>query len=277
MMRSNLVRLMSGPSPESEAAGDTKDGGDNLGDERRRRLIVDLDPPQFGRFTGLLDVPGTLIGWAGDRYGAAAGAAGAIAPKGAITPRGVISPYQAGNVPPPNQRNLSHGGVVARPVGGNGRHQAANAPPSRWQRQSHGGGIARPVGPITPQGGSARRQTAVAPQQQQQQMSRGEVRAATSGISLVACKTNWQPRYFRMSDGQLNTLESRFLTNQVWTTLCADNPAPCVSVVNEMCANPSLPNADQLDKHVRKKKKEKSVLIVTYDLPVSSSTLTSQF
>lgn len=69
MMRSNLVKLMSGPSPESEAAGDTKNGGDNAGDEKRRRLIVDLEPPRFGRFTGLLDVPGTLLGWAGDRYG----------------------------------------------------------------------------------------------------------------------------------------------------------------------------------------------------------------
>lgn len=69
MMRSNLVKLMAGPSPESEAAGDTKNGGDNAGDEKRRRLIVDLDPPRFGRFTGLLDVPGTLLGWAGDRYG----------------------------------------------------------------------------------------------------------------------------------------------------------------------------------------------------------------
>lgn len=68
-MRSNLVKLMAGPSPESEAAGDTKNGGDNAGDEKRRRLIVDLDPPRFGRFTGLLDVPGTLLGWAGDRYG----------------------------------------------------------------------------------------------------------------------------------------------------------------------------------------------------------------
>eukprot|EP00903_Cladosiphon_okamuranus_P020313 g18638.t1 len=69
MMRSNLVKLMAGPSPESEAAGDTKNGGDNAGDEKRRRLIVDLEPPRFGRFTGLLDVPGTLLGWAGDRYG----------------------------------------------------------------------------------------------------------------------------------------------------------------------------------------------------------------
>ena len=69
MMRSNLVKLMAGPSPESEAAGDTKNGGDNAGDEKRRRLIVDLDPPRFGLFTGLLDVPGTLLGWAGDRYG----------------------------------------------------------------------------------------------------------------------------------------------------------------------------------------------------------------
>ncbi len=69
MMRSNLVKLMAGPSPESEAAGDTKNGGDNAGDEKRRRLIVDLDPPRFGRFTGLLDVPGTLLGWAGNRYG----------------------------------------------------------------------------------------------------------------------------------------------------------------------------------------------------------------
>lgn len=69
MMRSNLVKLMAGPSPESEAAGDTKNGGDNAGDEKRRRLIVDLDPPRFGRFTGLLDVPGTLLGWADNRYG----------------------------------------------------------------------------------------------------------------------------------------------------------------------------------------------------------------
>lgn len=68
-MRSNLVKLMAGPSPESEAAGDIKNGGDNAGDEKRRRLIVDLDPPRFGRFTGLLDVPGSLLGWAGDRYG----------------------------------------------------------------------------------------------------------------------------------------------------------------------------------------------------------------
>lgn len=65
-MRSNLVKLMAGPSPESEAAGDVKNGGDNAGDEKRRRLIVDLDPPRFGRFTGLLDVPGTLLGWTGD-------------------------------------------------------------------------------------------------------------------------------------------------------------------------------------------------------------------
>ncbi|CAN0262276.1 unnamed protein product, partial [Ectocarpus sp. 4 AP-2014] len=69
MMRSNLVKLMAGPSPESEAAGDVKNGGDNAGDEKRRRLIVDLEPPRFSRFTGLLDVPGTLLGWAGDRYG----------------------------------------------------------------------------------------------------------------------------------------------------------------------------------------------------------------
>ncbi|CAN0403677.1 unnamed protein product, partial [Ectocarpus sp. 8 AP-2014] len=69
MMRSNLVKLMAGPSPEGEAAGDVKNGGDNAGDEKRRRLIVDLEPPRFGRFTGLLDVPGTLLGWAGDRNG----------------------------------------------------------------------------------------------------------------------------------------------------------------------------------------------------------------
>jgi len=69
MMRSNLVKLMAGPSPESEAAGETKNGGDNAGDEKRRRLIVDLEPPRFGRFTGLFDVPGTLLGWAGNRYG----------------------------------------------------------------------------------------------------------------------------------------------------------------------------------------------------------------
>eukprot|EP00904_Undaria_pinnatifida_P014250 jgi/Undpi1/9956/HiC_scaffold_28.g12410.m1 len=69
MMRSNLVKLMVGPSPEAEAAGDIKGGGDNAGDEKRRRLIVDLDPPRFARFTGLLDVPGTLLGWGGDRYG----------------------------------------------------------------------------------------------------------------------------------------------------------------------------------------------------------------
>ncbi|CAM9404524.1 unnamed protein product [Scytosiphon promiscuus] len=73
MMRSNLVKLMAGPSPESEAAGETKKGGDNAGDEKRRRLIVDLDPPRFGRFTGLLDVPGSLLGWAGDRYGGGSG------------------------------------------------------------------------------------------------------------------------------------------------------------------------------------------------------------
>ena len=60
---------MVGPSPEAEAAGDIKGGGDNAGDEKRRRLIVDLDPPRFARFTGLLDVPGTLLGWGGDRYG----------------------------------------------------------------------------------------------------------------------------------------------------------------------------------------------------------------
>ncbi|CAM9911505.1 unnamed protein product [Pylaiella littoralis] len=71
MMRSNLVKLMAGPSPESEAAGDVKNGGDNAGDEKRRRLIVDLETPRFGRFTGLFDVPGTLLGWKGDRYGGA--------------------------------------------------------------------------------------------------------------------------------------------------------------------------------------------------------------
>lgn len=67
MMRSNLIKLMAGPSPESEvAARDAKDGGDSLGDEKRRRLIVDLEAPRFGRFTGLLDVPGTLLGWSNE-------------------------------------------------------------------------------------------------------------------------------------------------------------------------------------------------------------------
>lgn len=91
-MRSNLVRLMVGPSPESEAAGDTKDGGDNMGDEKRRRLIVDLDPPRFDRFTGLLDVPGTLIGWAGDRY-ASSQAAGGAASRGASAPNFANAPH----------------------------------------------------------------------------------------------------------------------------------------------------------------------------------------
>lgn len=76
-MRSNLVKLMAGPSPESEAEGDVKNGGDNAGDEKRRRLIVDLELPRFDRFTGLLDVPGTLIGWVDrTRYGASTGVNG---------------------------------------------------------------------------------------------------------------------------------------------------------------------------------------------------------
>lgn len=158
---------MAGPSPESEVAGDTKDGGDNLGDERRRRLIVDLDPPQFGRFTGLLDVPGTLNGWVGDRCRAAG--AGANAPNEANTPKAVITPYQAANAPPPNQRKHSHGDVAAWPGGGSIRHQGTNTPASR-QRQAYGGGVARAAGLITPH------QTAVAPPPpppQQQQTSRG--------------------------------------------------------------------------------------------------------
>lgn len=68
MMRSNLVKLMGGPSPESEQLGEIKNGGDNAGDEKRRRLIVSLETPRFGLFTGLLDVPGTLLEWAGDRH-----------------------------------------------------------------------------------------------------------------------------------------------------------------------------------------------------------------
>lgn len=83
MMRSNLLRLMTGPSPESEAAGEGKDGGDNAGDEKRRRLIVDLEPPRFERFTGLLDVPGTLLGWTRDQLrGDPAGDEGARWPDG---------------------------------------------------------------------------------------------------------------------------------------------------------------------------------------------------
>ncbi|CAN0223585.1 unnamed protein product, partial [Discosporangium mesarthrocarpum] len=72
-MRTNLMRLMVGPSPEYEAAqrGLSKEGkgkgmdeayGDNLGDEKRRRLVVDLQPPRFRRFSGLLRGPGTLAG-----------------------------------------------------------------------------------------------------------------------------------------------------------------------------------------------------------------------
>lgn len=67
---------MTGPSPECEESGDVKDGGDNLGDERRRKLVVDLDPPRFERFTGLLDVPGTLVGWLEAQDAEAAGARG---------------------------------------------------------------------------------------------------------------------------------------------------------------------------------------------------------
>lgn len=67
MMRSNLIKLMAGPSPASEvAAGEAKDGRDSSGDEKRRRLIVDLEAPRFDRFTGLLDVPGTLLEWSSE-------------------------------------------------------------------------------------------------------------------------------------------------------------------------------------------------------------------